>query len=123
MKRLTLLAMTYMMLTGNVLAADGSKLRIEIAGNSARSNYVCISGTGCVNIAQASRKTLPIMPGSVDQIFLTTSKNYRMYPQNLPHSCNVTVNPHQTLVVSGRVAKAAHHSMYISALRCSVVNS
>lgn len=111
-------------LTSNVFAYDGTNLRINVTGNVKNTQYLCVSGVGCVNIAASSHgRTFPITSGEeVSYIFLANGKNYRMYPQALPSSCNVTVNENQTLVVSGRVAKAANDNVFISQLRCSVVN-
>lgn len=109
-------------LTSNVFAFDGSKLRINVAGAS-NTQYLCVSQVGCINIAQGRSRAIPLTPGDVSYIFLANGKNYRMYPQALPSSCNVTVNNSQTLVVSGSVAKAGSDNMHINQLRCSVVNA
>jgi hypothetical protein len=111
------------LLTSNVFALDGSKLRINVRGNINSSQYVCISQVGCVNVNQGRGRALPLTTGPVSYIFLANGKNYRMYPQTLPASCNITVNNNQTLVVSGSVSKAANDNMYINQLRCSVVNA
>ncbi len=108
-------------LTSSIFAFDGSKLRIKVTGSSSN-QYLCLSQAGCININQGRSRILPLTPGEVSYIFLANGKNYRMYPQTLPSSCNVTVNNNQTLVVSGRVSKARNDNMYINQLRCSVVN-
>lgn len=111
-------------LSSNVLAYDSGKLRIKVSGNVKNTHYLCVSQVGCINIAAGSSgRTFPITPGEVSYIFLAEGKSYRMYPQALPSSCNVSVSENQTLVVSGRVSKAANDNMFISQLRCAVVNS
>jgi len=109
-------------LSSNIFASDGSKLRIKVAGASS-TQYLCVSQVGCININQGRSRVLPINSGEVSYIFLANGKNYRMYPQALPSSCNVNVNGNQTLVVSGKVAKAGKDNMKINQLRCSVVNT
>jgi hypothetical protein len=109
-------------LTSNVLAFDSSKLRIRISNHVSYSQYVCISQAGCININGASKKTLPLSSGEVSYIFLVEGNTQRMYPQTLPHSCQISVNQHQTLVISGKVKKAANDERFIDQLHCSVVN-
>lgn len=122
MKYLTLVTCV-LIISSNVLAYDGSKLRMNIGGKVTGTHYLCVSHVGCINIAAGqSGRTFPLTPGSVNYILLAEGRNYRMYPQALPHSCNITINQNQTLVVSGRVSKAANDNMYINQLRCSVVN-
>lgn len=121
MKRVILLIVMGV-LTGSVFAYDGSKLRINVSGASG-SEYLCVSQIGCININQGRSRALPLNPGGVSYIFLANGKNYRMYPQALPSSCNVNVNDNQTLVVSGSVSKAGKDNMRINQLRCSVVNA
>ncbi len=107
-------------LTSNIFAFDGSKLRIQVAG-ATNNEYLCVSQIGCININQGRARTLPLSSGEVSYIFLANGKNYRMYPQALPHSCDVNVNNNQTLVVSGSVTKAGNDNIRINGLRCSVV--
>lgn len=121
MKRVVLLIVMGV-LTGSVFAYDGSKLRINVNG-AGSSEYLCVSQLGCININQGRSRELPLNPGEVSYIFLANGKNYRMYPQALPSSCNVNVNDNQTLVVSGSVSKAGKDNMRINQLRCSVVNA
>lgn len=110
------------MLTSSVFAFDGSKLRINVTSN-AGNEYLCVSQLGCINIAQGHGRSFPLPPGNVSYIFLANGNNYRMFPQPLPNSCNVSVKENQTLVVSGSVAKAGNDNMHINQLRCSLVNA
>ncbi len=108
-------------LTSNIFAFDGSKVRINVSANS-NMEYLCVSQLGCINISQAHGRAFPLNSGQVSYIFLANGRNYRMYPQALPNSCNVAINNNQTLVVSGVVSKAANDNMHINGLRCAVVN-
>lgn len=110
------------LMSKNLFAHNSAKLAIKVQDNIKHTHYLCISGNGCINITAGSKKTLPLTAGNINYIFIANGKTYRMYPQTLPSSCNVTINNHQTLVVSGKVSKAANDNMFINQLRCSVVN-
>jgi hypothetical protein len=102
-------------------AYDAANLQIEISGAQKSQFYVCVSSVGCVRI-DSNKQTMPIDPLNVRYIFLAKTSNDQMYPQNLPSSCNVTVNSNQKLVVKGNLAKAANDSVYIANLHCAVVS-
>jgi len=94
---------------------------MKISGDIQNTYYLCVSNAGCMNLAAGvAGKKFPMNPGDVSYIFMTNAANVRMYPQPLPNSCQIELNKNQTLVVSGRVAKAANDDVYIKALHCSV---
>lgn len=110
-----------LLLLNSAYAADEPNLHMKISGDIKNTYYLCVSNAGCVNLAAGTEgKKFPMTPGDVNYIFMTNAANVRMYPQPLPNSCQVELNNNQTLVVSGKVAKAANDDIYIKELHCSV---
>ncbi len=102
--------------------ADDAKLQIKVSGASKNNTYfLCLDGSGCVSMFAADHgKTYPLSSGSVDRIFMVNRTNLRTYFQPIPASCNVTVNPNQTLTVHGKVVQDAN-SAHIENMKCDVV--
>ena len=117
-----LILLISLILMGSALA-EPALVQPKVGGHYKSTHYVCVSNLGCLNLSQIKNgRKFPLQSGDVTYIFLADISTLRMYPQKLPASCNTNVGENQTLVISGKVAKAANDDVYIDNLRCSVVN-
>lgn len=122
MKKLIGISACILMTSFSTIAqADNANLQIKVSGTSKNNTYfLCVDGVGCVSMFAADHgRTYPLTPGQIERIFMVNRTNLRTYFQPLPASCNVTVNPNQTLTVKGKVVNAAN-SAHIDHLECSV---
>jgi hypothetical protein len=113
-------AFVYMTTASAAFAYDTAKMQVEISGAQKNKYFLCVSGVGCMRI-DTNKQVLPINAMDVRYIFVANRSTYQMYPQNIPSSCNVTVNSNQKLVVKGSITKAANDNVYIANLHCSVI--
>lgn len=127
MKKLIILALTYLAISTMPCAfADTSaaNIKIKVTGTAKDNRYfLCLPDIGCLSILSAQKgKIYPIFHSvEMSGIYVTdVSDNLRVYPQGLPASCNVTVQPNQTITISGNIAKGPHKSIYINKLHCAV---
>jgi hypothetical protein len=98
-------------------------LQSKVGGSIKGTHYVCVNGLGCLNLSQIRNgRKFPLNPGPINYVYLADISNLRMYPQKLPASCQVNIGENQTLVVSGKIAKAANDDLYINNMHCAVVN-
>lgn len=120
MKKLILNA-SILFALNSAYAVNAPNLQMKISGDVKKTYYLCVSNAGCVNLAAGTQgRKFPMNPGDINYIFMTNAANVRMYPQALPNSCQVELNENQTLVVSGKITKAANDEIYIKELHCSV---
>lgn len=120
MKKL-IINMACLLALNSAHASDMATMQMKVSGDIKNTYYLCVNNAGCVNLVAGTKgKNFPINSGSVDYIFITNAANVRMYPQQLPSSCTITVNENQTLTVSGKVTKAANDRIYLRDLHCSV---
>lgn len=110
-----------------VAFADGSaNIKIRIDGSLGNNRYfLCIRNVGCLSILGAQRgkvfpvyRTVNFHTGSM--YVADTGNNFHLSPQTLPSSCNKTVNPNQTITISGKIADGGNGTVHINQLQCSV---
>lgn len=105
----------------NAHGADVAKLNMHLSGNIDSHYYLCVSNSGCVSVKAGEQGfVFPLTPGKIQHIFLSSSADFRMYPQAIPNSCQVEVNGNQTLHISGTIVKNGTNNVNISNLSCSV---
>lgn len=99
---------------------DQAILSVKLS-NPEHGYYVCLSNLGgCVNVvAMAQGKTVPIDSGQIKNMAVISTKNFRVYPQVLPDSCQVNIGPGQTLLVKGKVVSDTEGE-FIDGLSCSL---
>ncbi len=106
-------------------AADmnAANVSIKISGALADNRYfLCLPDVGCLSIHAAAKKgkVYPVFHSfDMEKIFVANLNTYRIYPQGLPDSCNVTVNPNQTLTIYGNLVTKADQTR-VEKLRCTV---
>lgn len=116
-----IISLGILFLLNTAYASNQPNLHMNISGDVKSTYYLCVSNAGCVNLAAGTYgKKFPMNPGDVNYIFMVNAANVRMYPQPLPDSCQIELNENQTLVVSGKLTKAANDHLYIKGLHCSV---
>lgn len=124
MKKISVVLMSLIMSLCSVSAyADDASLQIHVTGTAKNNTYfLCVDGVGgCVSMFAADHgKVYPLTPGPVERIFMVSRTTLRDYFQPLPASCNITVNPNQTLIVKGRVESDARGNAHINHLECAV---
>jgi len=123
MKKL-LIAVLSLILINSAYASNPPSLRIKVAGSNQNNTYfLCVANIGCISLYAGSKgKAYPMDPGHVNYIFTANAKNFRMYTQPLPTSCNVTLSNNQTLTVSGKLVRGTNN-VQIEHLNCSVTTS
>lgn len=104
--------------------ADVAHIRINIT-NPVKDNtyFLCLYGIGCLSIRAGNHgKVFPAMPsdmGNILKIVITDFNTMRMYRQTNVPSCQVKLQEHQTLTISGQLV--INHSIpHINNLHCSV---
>lgn len=104
--------------------SDTANIHMRIAGATPDNRYfLCLQGVGCLSILAGDEgKIYPIYQSIVmDNIYVTdVAQNYRVSGQGLPASCDVTVNPGQTLNVGGELTPMSNGSTAIEGLHCQV---
>jgi hypothetical protein len=104
--------------------ADTANIRIKVTGAVSDNTYfLCLPNVGCLSILAAQKGKIYSIPGQlrVDGIFVTdVDHNFRVTPEGLPSSCDVTVQPSQTVTISGHINPGPNQSATISGLRCTV---
>lgn len=118
MKKLVGMIMS-VMLINTAHAGDMPNIHIMVSGAAHdSSSYICVSHMDCINLAATSHmNTVPMGPGSINNIDILDAAQHRIYAQALPASCQVTVNSNQTLTVSGHAVNGGTH---INNLHCSL---
>lgn len=102
--------------------AESAKLRMKIAGPVQNNKYfLCVTNAGCINMnAGKHGKIVPIGNGTINNIFTLDRSSLRMYPQALPHSCQVSVAEGQTMTVIGKLIQGTKGRVAIQNLRCAI---
>ncbi|MDX1901754.1 MAG: hypothetical protein SFW66_07100 [Gammaproteobacteria bacterium] len=117
----SLIALTTCFIASNAFA-DNANLRIKVAGVGKTKYFLCTNTEGCYSLAAADHgKVFPLTPGKLQQAFLMTASNYRLYHQPLPSSCLANVNGSQTLEMTGKITTNADGSPTIKSLGCRIV--
>lgn len=116
------IAVTTCLMSSNAFA-DNASFRMKVAGTGKKADlYLCTLSEGCYNVAAGNHgKVFPLTPGKLQQAFLMTSSNYRLYQQPLPASCLANVNGTQTLELNGKVSTNADGSPTIRNVSCRVI--
>ncbi|TAK77858.1 MAG: hypothetical protein EPO11_02070 [Gammaproteobacteria bacterium] len=103
---------------------DAANVNIKISGALADNRYfLCLPDVGCLSILAAEKKAkvYPIFHSfDMDKIFVANLNSYRIYPQGLPASCNVTVNTNQTITIYGKLVNKSDQQTYVENLHCTV---
>lgn len=103
---------------------DTANIRIKLTGAVSDNTYfLCLPNVGCLSILAAQKGKIYSIPGQVqiDGVFVTdVDHNFRVTPEGLPKSCDVTVQPNQTITISGRLNAGPNQSTLISGLSCTV---
>lgn len=104
--------------------ADTANIRIKITGAAAdNADFLCLPNVGCLSIKAAQNGKIYPVIGQIemDGIFITdVDHNFRVTPEGLPKSCDVTVQPNQTITISGKLLAGPNQSTRIDGLRCTV---
>lgn len=123
MKKLLILLVSLSLLT-SVHASDAAKIKINISGTTRDNTYfLCLPTVGCLSILAAKKgKVFPVMhPVQMSNIYVTNTKNFRVYAQGRPTSCNVTVDPKRTITISGKLSvNTKNNVVRVNQMRCSV---
>lgn len=101
-------------------ADETANINVRISGTHDGRYYLCYSN-GCFNIAGANRgKVFSFYnPVEISQLFVLDLKNkFRLYPQAIPSSCNVTVNTNQSMTITGRLVSDGRGNKNLASLRC-----
>lgn len=122
MKKL-LIALFALVCINTAFASDVTDLAIKVSGTTSQNRYfMCIGENGCFSMQDGAQgEVFPINSGDVQRIFIFDTAERRMNILPLPRTCNITVKDNQTLLVTGRLAKAANGSVHIDNLKCSTV--
>jgi len=127
MKKLLMLMIASVICIQSVHADDDAGARIKIAINGAlksdNSYFLCMESTGCLSILSAHKGRIFNMSSAVgvNGIFVTdVDHNFRVTPQGLPRSCDVTVDKNHTLTIAGTLAPGPNNSTVVKGLHCSV---
>ena len=126
MKKLLILALALVTLTGTQLAlADSTaNIKIHITGVQKDNSYfLCMQNIGCLSVlASDEGKTYTIYhPIEMDTIFITdVDHNFRVSAEGLPQSCQGTVQPNHTVTISGNASPRADGTVKINNLHCSM---
>lgn len=102
---------------------NAANIKIRIATPAKDNRYfLCLSTVGCLSIKAANRgKVFPVLRSfDMSTIYVTNLGNMKVYNQGLPKSCAVTVEPNQTITISGSLVAANGGAAAIKNLRCSV---
>ncbi len=87
-------------------AIDTANIKIKISGALNENNYfLCLRNVGCMSLLAAKKgKVFPLrQPIPIGNIYITDVNDMGVYPQGRPTSCNVTVQPNQTITISGKL--------------------
>jgi hypothetical protein len=90
----------------NSAYADGvANLRIKVSNQLKNNDYfLCLPDAGCFSIAAAAAgKVYKIDSGTVTGLLTADVPKGRLYAQDLPKSCQVTVDGDRTLTISGKL--------------------
>lgn len=126
MKKCFLVLLVMLMLPGVALADEAANIRIKITGATSDNRYfLCMATVGCLSIAKAAHgKIYPMFNGlTMQPLYVTNLQNFRVYQQGLPASCNVTVEPNQTISIYGRIVSGPKDSIRIANLSCQITKS
>lgn len=100
--------------------ANTPSLQIKISGETQNKNYfLCIANVGCLSLIAAKHKIFPIESGRISYIFTANGKNYQMFPQSLPKSCDIVLNDNEILTISGEL-RENKKKVRINYLNCSI---
>lgn len=106
----------------NSAYANTPSLRIKISGvNKNNTYFLCVANVGCLSLlaAETRGKVFPIESGHISYIFTANAKNYQMFPQSLPKSCNIVLNDNEILTISGEL-RENKKKVRINYLNCSI---
>lgn len=105
-------------------ASASANIRINVSGAKADNTYfLCLPGVGCLSIlaAQKGKVFQVFRPIHMSNIYVTNvDKGFRVSAEGLPTSCNVVVQPSQTITISGQIDPVGNSNTAIKQLRCSV---
>ena len=65
-------------------------------------------------------KEYPMENGNINYIYTTSVATMRLYPQELPSSCDIAVKENQTVTITGHMVKGKDQKMHINNLNCNV---
>jgi hypothetical protein len=100
-----------------------ANIRIKLS-NPAHDNryFLCMQGVGCLSVLAAQKgKVYPVFHSvEMDNLYVNNVSSMRLSPQGLPKSCDTTVQPNQTITISGQIIPGPDDSAYIKNLHCTV---
>jgi hypothetical protein len=102
-------------------AAANIKIKLTSSVHDNR-YFLCMEGVGCLSVLAAQKgKVYPVFhPVEMDNLYVNNVLSMRLSPQGLPKSCDTTVQPNQTITISGQIIGGPGDSAYINNLRCTV---
>lgn len=105
-----------------VSAAETAQLRMKISGPITNNRYfLCVSHVGCTSILNGNKgKVFPMDAGDIANISTVDMGTKRIHIQNVPASCNATVNANQTVTITGKLVNGPKNKVVIQNLRCSI---
>ena len=119
MKKLLLVIIAFLSTT--CIFAKDAALNIQISNSANKNYYLCLDSIGCLNIAGAKNRSFAIPSGydmgNLEKIVLMDGNNFQIYEQNSPNSCNVVLDKHHALTISGSVSRIGGRP-YIANLQC-----
>jgi hypothetical protein len=122
MKKL-LIVLLCLILMPIAYADDTANIKLRISGAARDNNYfICLPNIGCLSILAANKgKVYPIYHAiDMSNIYvLDIRHNLRLSPQSIPSSCNVSVQPNQTITISANLASGKNGTR-LNQLHCSI---
>lgn len=113
-----------MAMAGTAYAASTANINIRISGAMHHNDYfLCLPNVGCLSIAAAqSGKVYPVFhPIKMSYISVVdVDHRFRLSNEGLPSSCNVTVQPNQSISIYGHLVDGPNQTVILEGLHCSV---
>lgn len=123
-KLLSLLAFLLIFATSMSYADDTANIKIRITGAMRNNNYfLCLPNVGCLSIAAAQQGKIYPVYHSIEMDYLSVmdvDNQFRVNFAGLPSSCNVTVQPNQTITIYGNLQVGQNNRVQLNNLHCSV---
>lgn len=125
MKKFFIVALIVLTCTGitSVYARGTANIDLKINDPKGDNRYfLCLPNIGCLSILQAEHgKIYPIIHSfKINNIYLENLHNSSLYYEGAPRSCQVKVNPNQTLNIYGTIDRGKNTARYIKNLSCRI---
>jgi len=106
------------------MAFAAAQVKIKLSGAINDNRYfLCLPNAGCLSIKAAQKGKIYPFPNEINmgKVFVTDRSNqYRLSPQAIASSCQITVKTDQTVTITGNLAVQKDNSIRINQLRCSL---